>query len=169
MPSSKSDPIPNTSTESPAETADTRLDWEERFREADIPRRKRPSKRVHRVSFLTLFLTCIACLVSVLLIFSYTRLTVLNDRIAKEKEHLVTLQNECVKLNAEYESRYDLSQIELYAQTELGMTKMDNSQVEYVEIGIPDTITRVTDEHFTFSVLGDALVSLINSVLALFS
>ena len=169
MRSSKPQPTP-AATPKPAVSQEApQPNWEERYQEADIPRRNRQPRRVHRFSFLSFFLTSVACLVCVLLIFSYTRLTVLNDQIATEKNDLLTLQNESVKLNAEYESRYDLSEIELYAQSELGMTKMDKSQVEYVEIGIPDTITRITDEHFSLAMLRDAVAGLINTILSYFS
>ena len=76
------------------------------------------------------------------LIYSYMRLTVLNDQISQVRTELTEVSNEGVLLKTQYESRYDLTQIEDYAVKELGMTKMDRSQVEYVEIGNPDTIVR---------------------------
>jgi len=152
----------------PESEQDFQPDWQERYQEADIPERHRPPRRTQKINLLSFLLTSIACFVCVLLIFSYTRLTVLNDKIAKAKDNLSSLRNESVKLTAEYDSRYDLSEIELYAQEELGMTKLDNSQVEYVEIGAPDTITRKTTNRFSFAAIGETIANMVNALLNLF-
>lgn len=49
------------------------------------------------------------------------------------KEQLETLESENIALAAEYESRTSLKNVEEYAQNTLGLTKLDKSQIEYVE------------------------------------
>ncbi|MEA4823482.1 MAG: hypothetical protein VB111_05120 [Clostridiaceae bacterium] len=111
--------------------------------------RETPSKRKKaavrpQVSVMSLFLAAVATLLSGVLIYNYVQLTVLNDQIADSNSQYEELKNNGVLLKTQYESRYDLSEIEEYAQSKLGMTKMERSQIEYVEIGSPDTITCLT-------------------------
>ncbi len=49
------------------------------------------------------------------------------------QEQLKALEAENVALAAEYESRTSLKNVEDYAQNTLGLTKLDKSQIEYVE------------------------------------
>ncbi len=95
-----------------------------------------------KVSPLSLALAALAAVLAAVLIYNYMQLTVLSDQISKVRTEYQEIANEGILLKTQYESRYDLTQIEEYALTKLGMTKMDRSQVEYVEIGNPDTIVR---------------------------
>lgn len=49
------------------------------------------------------------------------------------QEQLKALESENIALAAEYESRTSLKNVEEYAQNTLGLTKLDKSQIEYVE------------------------------------
>ena len=131
--------------------------------------RKRTAVRP-KVNLVSLGLAVAAAVISAALIYNYMRLTVLNDKIAKLRSEYQEIVNEGVLLKTQYESRYDLSQIEEYAQTKLGMTKMDRSQVEYVEIGNPDTIVRTGNgdgaDRLSFMA---AFTKKMNAILAFFS
>ena len=113
-----------------------------RMDEKKAPARRKRTAARPRVNPISLALAALAAVMAAALIYSYMRLTVLNDQIAQVRTELTEVSNEGVLLKTQYESRYDLTQIEDYAVKELGMTKMDRSQVEYVEIGNPDTIVR---------------------------
>ncbi len=47
---------------------------------------------------------------------------------------LVKLQDENLSLESELESRTGLTQVEEYAENNLGLQKLDKSQIEYVEV-----------------------------------
>ncbi len=132
-------------------------------------RRRRTSARV-KVSPLSLTLAAIAAVLAAVLIYNYMQLTVLSDQIATVRAEYQTIANEGILLKTQYESRYDLTQIEEYALTKLGMTKMDRSQVEYVEIGNPDTIVRTGQSSGQEGLtLKAAFIRRINALLAMLS
>ncbi len=142
---------------------------EVRRREAASPRERQRAAERPRVSAATLILGGIAALCAVLLLYNEMQMTVLNDQIDTLKDEYTELVNQGVKLRTQYESRYDLTEIEEYAQAKLGMTKMDRSQMEYVEIGSPDTITRRGGAGSGGSSLSERITDVINRILALFS
>ncbi|MDY3286581.1 MAG: hypothetical protein SOX31_08450, partial [Eubacteriales bacterium] len=111
----------------------------------ETPARRKKTAPRPKVNVVSLLLAAAAALLSAALIHNYVQLTVLNDRLASGKTQYEELANTGILLKTKYESRYDLTEIEEYAQAKLGMTKMERSQIEYVEIGSPDTITRVSD------------------------
>ena len=108
-----------------------------------VPGSKRRVKPKFHLSFMTAVFCLAATAVAGLLLMSYLNLTVINDEIAKLQDEIVSLRNENVLLQTEYESRYDLNEVEEYAVKNLGMIKLERSQVEYVEIASPDTIRAV--------------------------
>lgn len=142
--------------------------WQERYQKADITKHERKKTAKQRVSIISLLLAVTAIAACVALMFSYSRITVLDYDISKAKDQLESLQNDSVKLKTQYEARYNLTNIEEYAQKTLGMTKLDSSQIEYIEINNPDTITRVTGSGFSFSVVGDFLAHAVNAVIDVF-
>jgi len=100
---------------------------------------------------------------------SYLNLTVINDEIAKLENKYTELRNENVLLQTEYESRYDLNEVEEYAVKNLGMIKLERSQVEYVEITSPDSIRAVSpEENKTSSYISANFVKSFNAVLDFF-
>ena len=123
-----------------------------------------------KVSPLSLTLAAVAAVLAAVLIYNYMQLTVLSDQIATVRAEYQNISNEGILLKTQYESRYDLSQIEEYALTKLGMTKMDRSQVEYVEIGNPDTIVRTGQSSGQAGLtLRAAFIRRINALLAMLS
>ncbi|MDY3285327.1 MAG: hypothetical protein SOX31_01975, partial [Eubacteriales bacterium] len=136
----------------------------------ETPARRKKTAPRPKVNVVSLLLAAAAALLSAALIHNYVQLTVLNDQIASEKTKYEELANTGVLLKTKYESRYDLTEIEEYAQAKLGMTKMERSQIEYVEIGSPDTITRVSDGASAGKASFEAaLAEKINAVLAFLS
>ncbi len=111
-----------------------------------VPARRRKAAAKPRLNILTFLCSAAGVVIATALIASYVNLTILNDQIKKLKDEYVTLENKGVMLKTEYESRYDLNQIEAYATGTLGMVKMGRSQIEYVEIPNPDVIMKVAPE-----------------------
>ena len=153
----------------------SRFDEEPEVREArrmerDEPVRRRRTGTRTKVSPLSLTLAAVAAVLAAVLIYNYMQLTVLSDQIATVRADYQTVANEGILLKTQYESRYDLTQIEEYALTKLGMTKMDRSQVEYVEIGNPDTIVRTGQSPGQQGLsLRAAFIRRINALLAMLS
>jgi len=111
-----------------------------------VTKRKPRAKHKVHLSFLT-GLCCVgAAAIAALMLMSYLNLTIINDEIAQLQNEYLELQNKNVLLQTEYESRYDLNEIEDYAVNTLGMIKLERSQVEYVEIANPDSIRAISPE-----------------------
>lgn len=60
--------------------------------------------------------------------------TTASTQIADMQDEIIRLESEKVYLEFTLESRMTLDQIENYAQTQLGMVKMDSAQKKYVEL-----------------------------------
>ena len=60
--------------------------------------------------------------------------TTASTQIADMQDEIIRLESEKAYLEFTLESRMTLDQIENYAQTQLGMVKMDSSQKKYVEL-----------------------------------
>ncbi len=99
-----------------------------------------------RISYMTILSYCAVAAIAIAMLMSYVGLLELTDQTSTKKEELEVLQNENIRLNAEMEKRYSLGDIEAYATNTLGMVKADRSQVEYIELDSPDTITMMTPE-----------------------
>lgn len=61
-------------------------------------------------------------------------ITTTSTQIADIEDEIVLLESEKSYLEFTLESRMTLDQIESYAENQLGMVKMDNSQKKYVEL-----------------------------------
>lgn len=110
---------------------------ERQLREAPAPRRRKKA-RVHPSVF-----ACIAVLavVSVYILFCQMQLTELNTEVSKANTKLDELTAENVSLTTKQVNSLDMDQVEEYATDKLGMVKLDNSQIEYVTLTNPDTVT----------------------------
>ena len=60
--------------------------------------------------------------------------TTASTQIADMQDEIIRLESEKAYLEFTLESRMTLDQIENYAETQLGMVKMDSSQKKYVEL-----------------------------------
>ena len=121
--------------------------YEERFpvkqeqrrdlRVAPAPRRRR------RAGVRPSLVACIAILAvtSVYILFCQMQLTQLTAEVSDQNETLSELTAENVSLNTKRVNSMSIDEVEEYAANELGMVKMDNSQIEYVELTNPDSVT----------------------------
>ncbi|MEG0770519.1 MAG: hypothetical protein RR436_01350 [Clostridia bacterium] len=68
---------------------------------------------------------------------------------------LSEMQNQLTKLNVDISKRANLKEIELRAKTELGLTKIEKYQIEYVNINVDNKITTYkNEENSIFSGIG---------------
>ena len=76
---------------------------------------------------------------AVMLIASYTQLTVANDEMVSLRRELSSLQSENAKLSAQYEKVFDLATIQAVVGDT--MVRPTNEQVVYIDLSAPDTVT----------------------------
>ena len=76
---------------------------------------------------------------AVMLITSYTQLTVANDEMVSLRRELSSLQSENAKLSAQYEKVFDLATIQAVVGDT--MVRPTNEQVVYIDLSAPDTVT----------------------------
>ena len=67
-------------------------------------------------------------------------------RVELSKSQLTTLQNENISLESELAQKTGLTKVEDFAENQLGLQKLDKSQIEYVEIDEKTTAEVVTPE-----------------------
>lgn len=81
-----------------------------------------------------------ACVFAVLVVIlsSYTALTELAYQNSKLKTEISTLEGENKALEAKKEQMYNLAFVEEYAQGVLGMVKMEQSDVTYMDLSSPE-------------------------------
>lgn len=122
--------------------------YEERFTPArrepqrelrEVPAPRSSSKNKARPGVVA----CIGVIIlaAVAILFCQMRLTMLTAEITAQTERLGDLTAENVSLSSKQSYNLDMDQIESYAVSNLGMVKMDSSQIEYVELTNPDSIT----------------------------
>jgi cell division protein FtsL len=105
---------------------------------------------------------CIAVLV-VFMLMSYVQLVSISEESVALEQQLEELQLEKVKLLIDYESAFNLTEIEEYATTELGMQKPRSNQIYYVDGSAPDKaeiIDNGVQKTGIFSLFDDLLDSL---------
>lgn len=85
------------------------------------------------------------CGILIILLFSFkvysdVELNELTVEATNLKSELKKLKNEETRLNVSLEKRTDLKVIEKKAQSELGLTKVDKSQIEYISLPSEDKV-----------------------------
>lgn len=120
-------------------------------------------KRIRRaVTPLRVLFTAAVVALCMTLLYNQMHLTKLTKEIGEQKTTLENLQSEYVSLKTQQEQALSISYVEEYAQSTLGMVKMDPSQVEYIEMTNPE----VTEVSNTGATLGDAVANLMRSFTA---
>lgn len=101
------------------------------------------ARRRRRPSFGLSLPACITVMViaAVYILFCQMQLTQLTAQVSTQNDTLDELTAENVSLSSKKINSMDMTQVEEYATTKLGMVKLDNSQIEYVELTNPDTVT----------------------------
>lgn len=97
-----------------------------------VPKAKPAAKPASPFKVL-LFLTVILGMTSAVM-FSRAQVTEINDQINAANKQLETLKSENVRLSTELEGRISLKNVAEYATTELGLEKLDPSQIEYIAL-----------------------------------
>lgn len=105
---------------------------------------------------------CIACL-CLLIIMSYIKLTEITEKSSGLTAQLNTLSEQETKLRLEYESAFDLNEIELYAINILGMTKAGENQVYYIQSRTDDKAEIIEKGENKAGIL-DSISSLLSSL-----
>ena len=121
--------------------------YEERFpvereqarqlRVAPTPRRRKRAGIRPRVMGCVMVLAVTA----VYILFCQMQLTELSAAVGEQNDRLNELSAENVSLTTKQMNSMNMDEVEEYAVNNLGMVKMDNSQIEYVELTNPDTVT----------------------------
>lgn len=108
----------------------------QQLHEVSAPRRKRNKLRPGVLASMI-----VLAMTAVYILFCQMQLTQLTAQVTSQTEKLDDLTAESVSLSSKQKYSMDMDQIETYASEQLGMVKMDNSQIEYVELTNPDSIT----------------------------
>ena len=74
-------------------------------------------------------------------LYSRAVLTTINENINVKTEELNTLNGEYARLQTELESKISLKNIEEYATANLGMMKIDQAQIQYLNVDEGDSVT----------------------------
>lgn len=110
---------------------------ERSLREVPTPRHRK--KAGVRPSFAACLV--ILAVTAVYILFCQMQLTQLTTEVSRKNDALSELTSENVSLTTKKMNSMDMEEVENYAVNRLGMVKMDNSQIEYVELTNPDTVT----------------------------
>ena len=98
-------------------------------------------RRVRAVAPYKIILAVIAALaVTTLMIYSRVMLMELNAEIGNYQERITVMESEYVRLSAELESSTAMKTLEKSAVDDLGLTKIDSSQIEYMNLAAEDKI-----------------------------
>ncbi len=91
------------------------------------------------------FRVVLACTILFMLIgfqiYSQVKVDEINREIANVNSKIEVVESENTRLNMELDSRISLDKVDDYAQNVLGMVKVENYQVSYVDFSGGDTVT----------------------------
>ena len=95
----------------------------------------------------------VAALLLLAIVFGKVELSKIYSEQSKLQTELSQLNEDNLSLKSELDSKTGLSQVEEYAENNLGLQKLDKSQVEYVEVKTDDVIEAVdTNENIFVSI-----------------
>lgn len=94
------------------------------------------------IRFLSIAVVAMAMMFSI--IYGKVELSSLYEKQAQMETELAQLTNENVSLESELATKTGLSKVEEYAEDNLGLQKLDKSQIEYVEVK-KDTVAEVVE------------------------
>lgn len=94
-----------------------------------------------------------------MLLYGRIKVDELDRKIQSKKNEISIAQSENVRLNMALDSMISLKNVEEYAQNNLGMVKMDNHQIEYIDLSGEDKasvsgdkkVRKETDKKFSLS------------------
>ncbi len=85
-------------------------------------------------------------------------------QISNAEQQLESVQSENVRLQSELESKMTLKNVEEYAVKVLGLQKLDNSQIEYVETQTDDVVEIPEEEKSILTKIKDKFDSLVEYI-----
>ena len=123
-------PVSNAEKRIPAEEPET-------VRVPNIAMKVTPPKRG---SASKVFIAALSLLVFFCVIYGRVETNRMYQQIAAQNQKLEVVQSENVRLKSELESKMTLKNVEDYAVNVLGLQKLDNSQIKYVQTQTDDII-----------------------------
>ena len=109
---------------------------------------KSPKKRRRKSLRRSVILSILAAVgASAYILYCQMQLTQLTAEVSKQSDNLSEMQAENVSLTTKKMNSMDMTEVEQHAVDDLGMVKMDNSHIEYVELTRPDVVTVAHSEH----------------------
>ena len=98
----------------------------------------------------------IAAALLVMVLLEYVQLTAISDETGSLRSELAELQTERSRLLIDYESTFNLTEIEEYARNELGMVSVSGSQRHYLDTDLEDKAVVLKDPETEEGFLGSA-------------
>ncbi|MBR1422164.1 MAG: cell division protein FtsL [Ruminococcus sp.] len=112
-----------------------------------------PKKKHKRASVLgVLGLSVVALALFSALMFGRVEISQLIAEQTTQLEELEKLQSENISLQSELAQKTNMTTVEEYAENELGLHKLDKSQIEYITIDTEDKASVVKNEDENFFV-----------------
>lgn len=102
---------------------------------------QKAKRKKQPLRFSTVAFTAVAIFTALCMLYCQMQLTELTADISDANETLDKLSAENVSLSSKRTHTMDLDEVEDYAVANLGMVKMDTSQIEYIELTNPDNVT----------------------------
>ena len=99
----------------------------------------------------------VVAIAAAFILSSQMQLTQLTAEASEQSDLLNELQSENVSLTTKQMNSMNMDEVEQYASETLGMVKLDNSQIESVELTNPDLVT-VADDGLSLRRVFKALV-----------
>lgn len=124
-----------------SDDADTPYDGYEQSMPENDPqiRMKRTPAKSGSLTFIVVTSIIAMSLVGLVIVRMNFRNTLYNT-VAEKQEELSHCEAENVRLQSELESRASAKNVEDYAENELGMQKIDSSQIRYIKIQTDDVV-----------------------------
>ena len=142
-----------------APPAEAEQAWEQEQEEV-LPRAESRSRAKQSVAPAAVLGVLIAAAMFVIAIMAQIQLTDLSSERVKLEAELAELQTKNAQLQIAYESAFNLTEIEEYAVTELGMQKPGADQITYIDTSSPDRAVVINDK------AGDGFVDRLSDFLA---
>ena len=105
-----------------------------------IKYKKNPALKQKTISVVTVIGICLLVLGT--MIYGRVEISSLCSEQTRQEEQLAQLQGENVSLQSELAQKTNMSKVEEYAENELGLKKLDKSQIEYVTVE-SDSVAKV--------------------------
>lgn len=105
-------------------------------------------RRKFHIPFRLPVVLCIALFLSIggYLLYSHIQLNEVSNDLLAAKSQLSELENTAATLQVSIESRNQMNEIERIATEELGMVKIENYQIQTINLLTDDTVEIVKDE-----------------------